>query len=381
MKAQFEAATLAKALRPLAAHVPKLTEYQRRLDVRTRRIPFSAALFIETVAPELCRLTAFSKEDRFVSVYARCDIAAPGRASLPWDCFTRLLSSMTYGPHKIPDAQIQLNANGLVACELRAGRLTMNLIGAGEENMPDLPAYVEGMESLPLDPPAPAIEQLVSKLASARKKLINLEPFREVSAQARERYLRAYGEMRVVRATVALVKGKDAWRTDWRDHRQRQKYALLREERARELMPQALLPEAVLCSRGALDAALMAEDAAEVERMPALRSESSVAWVNRESLKIRIAALEKSCETIDSERAVAERAWFTARNAGDDAAKDAADRLCRELKERRGANLADQGALQTKLNEVSRAYKKIEVKLSSARAAQARLQARGEGNG
>ncbi len=378
MKALFEAAALAKALRPLEAHLPRLTESQRSLNTRTHHLPFNAALFIETVAPGLCRLTAFSREDRFVSVYAKCEVAAPGRTSLPWDCVMRLLKSMTHGPHKIPDVQLRLTSNGAAACELRAGRLTMNLIGAGEENMPGLPDYVEGVELAPLDPPAPAIEQLVSKLTSARRTLVNLEPFREVSAQAREKYLRAYVKVRAAKTEVAR---HDTWRTDWQDARQRKKYALQREERARELMPQPLLPEAVLHSCEALDAALHAEDVAEVATMAALMAESDVVAGKIASLKVELGVFEKACETIDSERAVAERAWFTARNDGDAAAEGAADRLCYELNARREANLVAQGALQTKLNEASRAYEKIEVKLSSARAAQARLQARGEGNG
>ncbi len=189
MNVQFEAAALAKALRPLEAHLSKLTEYQRSLDTRTHYLPFVAALFVETVSPELCRLTAFSEEDRFVSVYARCDIVAKGRTSLPWDCVLRLLKSLTHGPHKVSDAQLRLKSNGGAACELRVGRLVMNLIGAGEKKMPDLPAYVEGMESISLAPPAAPIGQLMSRLAAARRKMINLEPFREVSPRAREKFL------------------------------------------------------------------------------------------------------------------------------------------------------------------------------------------------
>lgn len=385
MRIQFEAATLAKALRPLEAHLPRLTEHQRSVDAQTRCIPYTAALFIDTVAPDLCRLTAFSKEDRFVSVYAKGDIVEEGGTSLPWDCAIKLLKSMTRGPYKVPDAQILLKSitagshkipdallllksSRGVACELRAGRLTMNLIGAGR--MPDLPAYVEGAESIPLAPPAAPTEQLVSRLTAARKKLATLEPFRSVSPQAREKFLRAYLEVRVARQAAASDKNIARWQAT----RAAARVSLLRDELARGLMPQKLLPESAMRSHEALDAAIRAEDTAEVERMPSLMAESDAVAGRIDALKAELAAFEKAWGAMEDEREAAQRVWFKANNAGDSAVKEAAYAELKRAHVRQTVNVTSQGILQTKIDELSRIHAGLGVRVSLARAAQARLQ-------
>ncbi len=181
--------------------------------------------------------------------------------------------------------------------------------------------------------------------------------------------------MRAARTAVALVKGKDAWRCDWHDHQQQKKYALQREERARDLMPQKLLPESALESDEALAAALKAEDKATVATMAALIAESNDVAGRITALKAELAAADKAQSEIECAREAAQRAWFKAVNANDNAAKEAAYTDRDRATIRQKANEARQGILRTKIDELSRTYADLEAQLSSARAAQARLQA------